>query len=63
MFWVLVQQWVETSENDDKLVFFEDCVKVSLCVCNLQVTLQLASRCAADVQVSASSQDMIMYTA
>jgi hypothetical protein len=30
MFWVLVQQWVETSENDDKLVFFEDCVKVSV---------------------------------
>jgi hypothetical protein len=44
MFWVLVQQWVETSENDDKLVFFEDCLKVTMCTCNWQVTMQLQNK-------------------
>ncbi|CAM9139007.1 unnamed protein product [Discosporangium mesarthrocarpum] len=26
MFWVMVQQWLESSEKDDQLVFFEECV-------------------------------------
>jgi hypothetical protein len=26
MFWVLVQQWLESGEKDEQLVFFEDCV-------------------------------------
>ncbi|CAM9114779.1 unnamed protein product [Choristocarpus tenellus] len=26
MFWVMVQKWLESSEKDDQLVFFEECV-------------------------------------
>jgi hypothetical protein len=28
MFWVLVQQWLESSERDDELLFFQECVTV-----------------------------------